>query len=203
MSRPTRARTSITLTSGSRLDRGLYAPIVIDDPDEPGGYDQEWVVVLDDWIDGTGRTPDDVLANLIAANASPDDMGTMSGMDMGGMDGMEMGAAASPWGDAGDVTYPHFLINGRVAAAPDVLRAKPGQRVRLRLINAAADTIFAVALGSHTVDVTHSDGFAVENQEATAVYIGMGERYDAIVTVKDGVFPLVARPVGKRARRWP
>ena len=25
----------------------------------------------------------------------------------------------------------------------------------------------------------------------------MGERYDAVVTLKDGVFPLVAEPVGK------
>ena len=25
----------------------------------------------------------------------------------------------------------------------------------------------------------------------------MGERYDAIVTLSDGVFPLVARPLGK------
>src|SRR5690606_35746061 len=28
-------------------------------------------------------------------------------------------------------------------------------------------------------------------------YIGMGERYDATVTLRDGVFPLVARPFGK------
>ena len=37
---------------GVRHDRGLYAPLVIDDPREPGGYDAEWVVVLDDWVDG-------------------------------------------------------------------------------------------------------------------------------------------------------
>lgn len=45
---------------GVQLDRGLYAPLIIDDPNEPGDYDAEWVVVLDDWVDGTGRTPDDV-----------------------------------------------------------------------------------------------------------------------------------------------
>jgi FtsP/CotA-like multicopper oxidase with cupredoxin domain len=49
---------------GVQLDRGLYAPLIIDDPHEPGAYDLEWVVVLDDWLDGTGRTPDDVLADL-------------------------------------------------------------------------------------------------------------------------------------------
>src|SRR5690625_6629418 len=47
---------------GLQLDRGLYAPLIIDDPDEPGDYDAEWIVTLDDWLDGTGQTPDEVLA---------------------------------------------------------------------------------------------------------------------------------------------
>ncbi len=191
---------------GVQLDRGLYAPLVIDDPAEPGVYDLEWIVVLDDWIDGTGTTPDAVLAELLASKpSSSDGTGGMDGMDMGagsmeGMDekdGMPMGSTGSPFGDAGDVQYPHFLINGRVGTDPDVLRAKPGQRVRVRIINAAADTIFSVALGGHTLTITHSDGFAVQPKDVGAFYIGMGERYDAVVTVKDGAFPLVAQPVGK------
>ena len=192
---------------GVQLDRGLYAPIVIDDPAEPGDYDEEWIVILDDWIDGTGTTPDDVLAGLAATNSgSADPKGGMDGMDMGsdssmpgmdGMDGMSMGSSESPFGDAGDVDYPHYLINGRVGSSPDVLRAKPGQRVRLRFINAAADTIFAVAVGNHTLSLTHTDGFPVRPQQAGAFYIGMGERYDAVVTLKEGVFPLIAKPVGK------
>ena len=177
---------------GAQLDRGLYAPLIIDDPHEPGTYDAEWIVVLDDWVDGTGRTPDDVLKKLIA------DGGPATTSGMGGMDhGSHGGAALPPWGDAGDVIYPHFLINGKVPASPDTLTAKPGQRVRLRIINAASDTIFSVALGDHRMTLTHTDGHAVIPQEVGAFYIGMGERYDAIITLKDGVFPLVARPFGK------
>ncbi|MEA5116279.1 MAG: multicopper oxidase domain-containing protein, partial [Propionicimonas sp.] len=82
---------------GVQLDRGLYAPLTITDPAEPGGHDAEWVVVLDDWLDGTGRTPDDVLRDLTSApSASPG--------GMGGMDHSSMGTP--PFGDAGDVTYP-------------------------------------------------------------------------------------------------
>jgi multicopper oxidase len=176
---------------GVQLDRGLYAPLIVDDPAEPGNYDAEWIVVLDDWVDGTGRTPDDVLADLKTNGSSGHGMGGMGGMNMGGMSG------GSLFGDAGDVSYPYFLMNGRTAANPDVLRAKPGQRVRLRVINAGADTIFAVALGGHTLSLTHSDGFAVQPQPAEAFYIGMGERYDVMVTLREGVFPLVAQPVGK------
>ncbi len=179
---------------GVQLDRGLYAPLIIDDRQEPGNYDLEWVVVLDDWLDGTGRTPDDVLADLTGtAGGSSDSMG---GMDMGGM---SMGGDP-PFGDAGDVTYPHYLINGRVPTAPDVLRAKPGQRVRLRVINAGSDTIFTVALGGHRLTVTDTDGFAVQPRDTGAFYIGMGERYDATVTLGEGVFPLVAAPYGKEGQ---
>ncbi|MBM6546284.1 multicopper oxidase family protein [Janibacter sp. YIM B02568] len=176
---------------GVQLDRGLYAPMVIDDPDEPGRYDAEWILVLDDWIDGTGTSPDEVLKKLVADGGPAN--GPMGGMDHGSMGHM----GADPWGDAGDVTYPLFLINGRPPTDPEVLRAKPGQRVRLRIISAASDTIFTVALGGHRMSVTHTDGWPVEATDVDALYIGMGERYDAIVTLKDGVFPLVARPFGK------
>ena len=179
---------------GVQLDRGLYAPLIIDDPHEPGDYDLEWVVVLDDWIDGTGRTPDDVLADLTGASGESSD--SMGGM---GTEGMSMGGSP-PFGDAGDVTYPHYLINGRVPTAPDVLRAKPGQRVRLRIINAGSDTIFTVALGGHRLTVTHTDGFPVQPRDTGALYIGMGERYDVTVALGDGVFPLIAAPYGKEGQ---
>jgi len=114
-------------------------------------------------------------------------------MDMGGM---SMGGDP-PFGEAGDMTYPHYLINGRVPTAPDLLRAKPGQRVRLRIINAGSDTIFTVALGGHRLTITDTDGWPVRPHDTGAFYIGMGERYDAIVTLGEGVFPLVAAPYGK------
>lgn len=195
---------------GLQLDRALYAPLIIDDPKEPGCYDHEWVLVLDDWLDGTGRTPEDVLQALTSSSGSGAGHGGMTGMDhgdigmsspeaMGGMDHAPMkGGRDSPYGeDAGDVTYPHYLVNGKAPEAPDVLAAKPGDRVRLRIINAAADTIFTVALGGHRMEVTHTDGFPVKPQETDALAIGMGERYDAIVTIADGVFPFVAAPMGK------
>lgn len=189
---------------GVQLDRGLYAPLIIDDPSEPGAYDAEWVLVLDDWVDGTGRTPEQVLRNLTSGKSSDGapsvpGMTGMTGMGgVGGSTGMQMGP--EPFGDAGDVTYPYYLINGRVASAPTLMRARPGQRVRLRIINAGADTIFTVALGGHEMTITHSDGFPTQPTQARALHVGMGERYDAVVTVKDGVFPFVAVPFGKKGQ---
>jgi FtsP/CotA-like multicopper oxidase with cupredoxin domain len=172
--------------TGLQLDRGLYAPFIIDDPHEPGAYDAEWIVVLDDWTDGVGPSPEQNLANLKAA-------GAQQGNSMMGMSGMgSMGAA-----DGGDVTYPFFLVNGRTPNDPDTLTAKPGDRVRIRMINASADTIYSVALGEHRMLITHTDGYPVEPASTEALRIGMGERYDFTVTLGDGVFPLVALPYGK------
>ncbi|MCC3771875.1 multicopper oxidase family protein, partial [Streptomyces sp. UNOC14_S4] len=113
---------------------------------------------------------------------------------------MMMGAT-SPLlgGDAGDVAYPHYLVNGRTPAAPETFTAKPGDRVRIRFVNAGGDTAFRVALGDHRMTVTHTDGFPVEHAETDALLLGMGERYDVLVEVKDGTFPLVALAEGKKA----
>lgn len=215
---------------GVQLDRGLYAPLIVDDPREPLGYDDEWVVVLDDWVDGVTGTPDEVFSELRQGMGGADGMdGTdtdtdggsgpagMDHGDMGDMSGHSASASASPsspaptgfmlmgatsallGGDAGDVRYPHHLVNGRVATDPAVHTGKPGDRVRLRIINAGSDTAYRVALGGHRLTVTHTDGFPVEHRDVDALLIGMGERYDVLVTLGDGVFPLVARAEGKDA----
>ena len=41
--------------TGLRLDRALYALLIIDDAADPGAYDAEHVLVFDDWLDGTDR----------------------------------------------------------------------------------------------------------------------------------------------------
>lgn len=167
---------------GVQFDRALHGPLIIDDPREPGGYDVEFVVVLDDWVDGTGRTPDDVLAALHAQ-------------------GMPMKAGASQssavGGDGGDVEYPYYLVNGRVPTAPSVFTARPGQRARIRLINVGGDTAFRVALGGHPLTVTHTDGFPTRPVTGDSVLIGEAERLDLLVTLGDGAFPLVASAEGK------
>ncbi len=174
---------------GAQLDRGLYGALIVEDPDEPLVYDEEWVVILDDWLDGVTGTPDEVLDEL---------SGGMGGM-MGGDGGhMMMGARSELLGgDAGDVAYPFFLVNGRPPADPETYSSAPGRRVRIRFINAGSDTAFRVALGGHRFTITHSDGFPVAPVDADAILIGMGERYDAVVTLGDGVFPLVAAAEGK------
>jgi FtsP/CotA-like multicopper oxidase with cupredoxin domain len=215
---------------GVQLDRGLYGPLIVEDPAEPAAYDHDWTVVLDDWIDGTGYTPDQVLTalrrgmggmSMAAVSPSPSPMSGMSGMPMPAASSSASATPTSPptgsappsgpnpvltgarsallGGDAGDVRYPWYLINGRVRSAPRTFAARPGQRARIRFINAAADTTFRVALGGHAMTVTHTDGYPIAPLRANALLIGMGERYDVVVTLADGVFPLTALAEGKNA----
>ncbi|MGV9614350.1 multicopper oxidase family protein [Nocardia xishanensis] len=188
---------------GVQLDHGLYAPLIVEDPADGKDYDLEAVVVLDDWLDGVnGRDPDKELDRLRAKGMSGMSMGGMNhgGMDMGGSSTMAMPTDPNaPLGsDTGDVTdYPYYLINGRIGTDPATITARPGQRIRLRIINAASDTAFRVAVGGHQLRVTHSDGFPVQPVTASSLLISMGERYDAVVELADGVFPLVASAEGK------
>jgi multicopper oxidase len=69
-----------------QLDRGLYAALLVDDPAEPGGYDHEAVVVLDDWTLGVGPTPEQLQDRLMR----------QGGMMSGGMGGGMMGQGGSP-----------------------------------------------------------------------------------------------------------
>ena len=130
---------------GAQLDRGLYGPLIIEDPNEKVDYDDELVLVLDDWIDGTGTNADQVFENLKKTGMKP--------MAPGGP-GV---TPTSPLGeDGGDVTYPYFVVNGRVPADPQVVDYRAGQRIRLRVINAGSDTAFRVAVPEYD-DEGHPD----------------------------------------------
>ena len=175
---------------GVQLDRGLYGPLIVENPDEKVDYDDEWVLVLDDWLDGIGtppRTPDAELARLRRA-----------GMKSMGAMGSNTVTAQTPLGaDTGDVDYPYFLINGRTADAPTSKAFRPGTRVRLRVINAGGDSAFRIGMPGQPMTVTHTDGVAIEPRTVDAVILGMGERIDALVTVPDRSSTFVAIPEGK------
>ncbi|MGY4867866.1 multicopper oxidase family protein [Mycolicibacterium elephantis] len=159
---------------GTQLDRGLYGPLIIEDPADGADYDDELVVVLDDWVDGTGRTPDQVLAELRAAG-----MPAMPDLPDAGI------TPSTPLGDdGGDVTYPYYLINGRVTTDPQVVDYRAGQRIRLRVINAGSDTAFQVGVPNHRMHVIATDGFPVLPVDADSVILGMGERVDAIIALQ-------------------
>jgi FtsP/CotA-like multicopper oxidase with cupredoxin domain len=226
---------------GLEEDTGLYLPVIIDNPTEPGAYDAEWIVVMDDWTDGVGKSPQQWYDELSSPNKPTMSMSPPTGTStatttttarptrttgptkpptttttrgpsgslatsptsptsgMPGMPGGGEGKSDLLGGDAGDIQYPYYLINGRIPAAATTFNAKPRQRIRIRFINTGSDTAFRVALAGHSMTVTHTDGYPVVPTQVDALLIGMAERYDVVVTANDGVFPLVASAEGKGA----
>ena len=173
---------------GLQLDRGLYGPLIIEPTRETTNYDAEFVLVLDDWLDGLPGTPEDALKMLIA---NGDQMGGMNGNGMGGMGNAEIPP---------DIVYPLYVINGKPGDIPFEMNVKQGQRVRLRLINPSSATMYRVALQGHRMTVTHADGQPVEPVEVDALRLGMGERYDVLVTMNNaGVWQLAARVEGAKS----
>lgn len=60
-----------------------------------------------------------------------------------------------------------------------------GTRYRIRLVNAAADNHFRFMIDNHTLEVIANDFVPIIPYNTTDLSIGMGQRYDIIVTAKD------------------
>ncbi len=184
---------------GVQLDRGLYAPLVIDDPAEPGDYDAEWILVLDDWVDGTGRTPDDVLARLVA-DGGPSHGGGMGGMDHGAMMG-GMAAWARPPLAATPATSPTRTSwstanprRPRTSSPPS-----PGSGCGCGSSTPPPTPSSGSPSAGTGCTVTHTDGYAVQPvRTPTPSTSGWASATTSTVTLADGVFPLVAVPFGKQ-----
>jgi FtsP/CotA-like multicopper oxidase with cupredoxin domain len=103
--------------------------------------------------------------------------------------------------DAGDVQFPLYLVNGRPPADPFAVEVRSGERLRLRVINAAADTLFALSIDEHPLTLVASDGQPVRPVNGDAVMLGMGERADLMLDAdRPGAYRIVALPLGKTGR---
>ena len=158
---------------GHQLDRGLVGPLIIEPKREPGDYDREYTLLLDDWVTVDGGAPE-VAPRGVGGTMGPGMMG-------GGM--MGRGPRRSGADDDGPLqepVYDVFTVNGQVAEAASPLTVKQGERVRLRLINASGATIYGLRLAGHPLTITHCDGRPVEPLEVDVLRISMGERYDVV-----------------------
>ena len=167
---------------GLQLDRGMVGPLVVDPLDtthEPA-VDREFILVLDDWLT---TTPEAALAQLRQVRG-------MGGGMMGGMGAGMMSTSDGP-------AYGGYLVNGALTAGATPLRVRRGERVRIRLINGASSTTFRVGLQGHLLVVTHSDGQPIQPVTVDTLLIGMGERYDVVVSADSpGTYPLLVGPLG-------
>lgn len=184
--------------SGLQEQLGHYGPIVIDPagPD-PIGYDREHVVVLSDH---SQLSPEAIFRKL-KVNPGHFNMqrqtlsGLLAGKDQPLKERIDWGKMRMDPTDVADVngsTYT-FLVNGHGPRDNWTALFNPGERVRLRIINASAMTIFNVRIPGLRMTVVQADGLNVVPTEIDEFQIAVAETYDVIVTpVEDQAYTLVA-----------
>jgi len=190
--------------SGLQEQLGHYGPIIIDPagPD-PVVYDREHVIVLSDWtfmhphmlftrlkqeggfFNRNKRTLSDKMSGK-PDPLSPADATMFAGMRMDPTDISDVTAAA--------YTY---LINGHSPAENWTGLFRPGERVRLRIINAAAQSIFNIRIPGLKLTVVATDGIDIRPVEVDELQIGNAETYDLIVVPENRPYSLVAEGIDR------
>jgi len=102
--------------------------------------------------------------------------------------------------DIADVTGStyHYLINGHATADNWNGVFQPGERVRLRIINASAMTIFNVRLPGLPMTIVAADGLNVQPLEVDEFQMGVAETYDVIVQpAEDRAYAFVAESIDR------
>ena len=165
---------------------GVYGSIVIQPKEKSLEYDKELVLMLSDW---TNEKPMSVLKNLKRGNEWYGiKKGTATPLNKVIARGA-FGAQLNFWrqrmegADIADVYYPAFLINGEENIEyPDF---KPGEKVRLRIIDGGASTSFWMTFGGEDPLLVSADGLDVIPVKKNKTFIGIAEAYDFIVTIPE------------------
>ncbi|MCL5885342.1 MAG: copper resistance system multicopper oxidase [Deltaproteobacteria bacterium] len=181
--------------TGMQEQLGHYGPLIIDPAEpEPFAYDRDYVVVLSDW---TFEDPHKVLAKLKKKGGYYNFQKRTVGDFFRDVGEGGWRAAVSDrlmWGrmrmdptDIADVTgYTYtYLLNGLPPGANWTGLFRPGERVRLRFINAGAASYFDVRVPGLEMTVIQTDGQNVEPVTVDEFRIAIAETYDVIVEPKE------------------
>jgi CopA family copper-resistance protein len=182
--------------SGFQEQTGVYGALVIEPRQpEPVGHDRDYVVMLSDWTDEDPvrikarlkkqsnyynfhqRTLGDLIQDVRDKGwkASLDDRWMWSNMRMNPTD----------LADVGGSTYT-YLMNGQASEGNWTASFRPGERVRLRFINAAAMTYFDVRIPGMKITVIAADGQPVRPVTVDEFRMAVAETYDVIVEPEAG-----------------
>ena len=98
--------------------------------------------------------------------------------------------------DISAYTYT-YLVNGTTPSGNWTGLFRPGERVRLRLINSGAMTFFDVRIPGLKMTVVQADGQDVEPVTVDEIRIGVAETYDVIVTPRDDAYTIFAQSMDR------
>ncbi len=170
--------------TGLQEQLGVYGAIIVEPKQKTIPYDHDLALVLSDW---TNENPNEVLRTLkrgsewysIKRKTAVSISEAISNGALGGL--LSLWKMRMPGVDISDVSYDAFLINGK--KHKKYSQFKPGDRVRVRVVNAGASTYFWTTFGGEAPKMISADGIDVVPVETPKVLHAIAETYDYIVTL--------------------
>ena len=190
--------------SGMQEAMGHFGPIVIDPAGvDPVAYDREHVLVLSDW---SFLHPHEILNKLKKSPGYFNRQRTTVAGLLDGSDRMSL-SERRMWGamrmdprdilDVSGATYT-YLVNGHGPQENWTGLFRPGERVRLRVINASAMSIFNFRIPGLAMTVVQADGENVRPVEVDEFQISVAETYDVIVRpTEDRAYTIVSEAIDR------
>ncbi len=192
--------------SAMQEQKGLYGAIIIEPKDkEPFEYDRQHTLVLSDWHDAR---PERILANLkrrpdyynFQQETLLDLFNRKSDQSFSDAvkDRMAWGEMRMMRTDISDVSGHDFLVNGMDAEQNWTGLFKPGEKLRLRLVNASAMSFMDVYIPGLKMTVVQADGNNVQPVTVDELRLAVAETYDVIIQpIEDRAYTLMAEPMGR------
>nr|WP_314441954.1 copper resistance system multicopper oxidase [uncultured Sphingomonas sp.] len=189
--------------SAYQEEDGLYGPIVIDPagPD-PVAYDREHVLVLSDHTPLSGATVYKKLKQMGGGYFNHQRLtlsGLLAGRDMPAKERREWAKMRMDPADIADVTGStyNFTVNGHGPYDNWTGLFRAGERVRLRIINASAQTNFNVRIPDLPMTVVQADGQNVKPVTVDEFQIGVAETFDVVVTPGDRAYSFISEAIDR------
>jgi len=193
--------------TGLQEQLGHYGPLVVEPiAPEPFAYDREHVVILSDW---TFENPYRVLAKLKKMGSYYNFQKRTVGDFLRDARRRGLGPTVADrlaWGrmrmsptDIADITgYTYtYLVNGTGPEDNWTGLFRPGERVRLRIVNAATQTYFNFRIPGLPMTVVQADGQNVEPVTVEEMQVAVAETYDVIVEPADRAYTLFAEAMDR------
>ncbi|MEO6113896.1 MAG: copper resistance system multicopper oxidase [Sphingomicrobium sp.] len=189
--------------SAYQEEDGLYGPIVIDPAGaDPVVYDREHVLVLSDHSPLSGATIYKKLKQMGGGYFNMQRLtlsGQLAGRDLPASERRDWARMRMDPADISDVTGStyNFTVNGFGPFDNWTGLFRAGERVRLRIINAAAQTNFNVRIPGLAMTVVQADGQNVRPVTVDEFQIGVAETFDVIVTPGDRAYTFVSEAIDR------
>ena len=169
---------------------GMYGALIVDPAGaDPIKYDREHVLVLSDWSFAHAHTNFSKQKQKAGYfNKRKQTMaGLLKGKDQPMSERIMWGQMLMDPTDIADVTgaYYHYLINGHDSMGNWTGIFQPGERVRLRIVNAAAMSNFNIRIPGLAMTVVASDGLPLTPVETDEFQIAVAETWDVIIEPKE------------------